>query len=45
MRTYNSDNYKKIAILGSFSKHYDLIVDVSKKFILWKNQLMIYFLV
>lgn len=33
MRTYNSDNYKKIAILGSFSKHYDLIVDVSKKFI------------
>lgn len=33
MRTYNGDNYKNIAILGSFSKHYDLIVAVSKKFI------------
>ena len=33
MRVYNGDDYKNIAILGSFGKHYDLIVDISKKFI------------
>ena len=33
MRVYNGDNCKNIAILGSFGKHYDLIVDISKKFI------------
>lgn len=32
MRTYNFDNYKKIAILGSFGKHYDLIVDTASIF-------------
>lgn len=33
MRQYNCSNYKKIAILGSFGKHYNLIVEIAKKFI------------
>ena len=33
MRKYNCDNYRNVAILGSFGKHYDLIVEVSRIFI------------
>lgn len=32
MRKYNGDGYRKIAILGSFGKHYDLICDVANLF-------------
>ena len=33
MRRYNADNYKKIAILGSFGKHYEVIVSAANDFI------------
>ena len=33
MKEYNKQNYKKVAIIGSFGKHYDIIVETAKKFI------------
>lgn len=33
MREYLCDNYKTVAILGSFRKHYDLMTEVAKKLI------------
>ena len=32
MREYNSSEYKSVAILGSFGKHYELIVEIANKF-------------
>ncbi len=33
MIEYNKQNYKKVAIIGSFGKHYEIIVSTAKKFI------------
>ena len=33
MIAYNKQNYKKVALLVSFGKHYDLIVETANKFI------------
>lgn len=32
MRVYNCDNYNSVVILGSFGKHYDLIVETAQIF-------------